>query len=119
MRPSEPEPAVDFTANGPVTAVIACDRTPYSEKPEAWNMRRAFGIATVLGLAGIFLTRTRGPFRSTRPAPILLWGAIGAKLPAPPAAVYGFFMVSITWNRLASIPRNTLGWARSILCVSQ
>jgi H+-transporting ATPase len=32
---------------------IAYDRTRYSNQPEAWNMRRVLGIATVLGVAGV------------------------------------------------------------------
>ena len=52
----------------------------------------------VAGHLTIFLTRTRGPFWSTRPAPILLWTAIGTKALATLAAVYGLFMVPITWN---------------------
>ena len=32
---------------------IAYDRVHYSDNPEAWNMRRVLGIATVLGIAGV------------------------------------------------------------------
>ena len=33
---------------------IAYDRVHYSDRPEAWNMRVALGLATVLGVAGVF-----------------------------------------------------------------
>jgi len=33
---------------------IAYDRVHYSDKPETWNMREVLGIATVLGIIGLF-----------------------------------------------------------------
>ena len=33
---------------------IAYDRVHYSDQPEAWNMRMVLGLATVLGIAGVF-----------------------------------------------------------------
>ncbi len=33
---------------------IAYDRVHYSDQPEAWNMRLVLGLATVLGIAGVF-----------------------------------------------------------------
>ena len=33
---------------------ISSDRVHYSDKPEAWNMRVVLGLATVLGVAGVF-----------------------------------------------------------------
>jgi H+-transporting ATPase len=52
----------------------------------------------VAGHLTIFVTRTRGPFWSIRPAPILLWSAVGTKVLATLAAVYGMFMVPIGWQ---------------------
>lgn len=52
----------------------------------------------VAGHLTIFITRTRGPFWSIRPAPILLWSAIGTKLLATLAAVYGFLMAPVSWQ---------------------
>ncbi len=52
----------------------------------------------VAGHLTIFLTRTRGPFWSIRPAPILLWSAVGTKLLATLAAIYGLFMTPIGWR---------------------
>jgi len=52
----------------------------------------------VAGHLTIFITRTRGPFWSTRPAPILLWSAVGTKLLATAAAAWGFLMTPIGWG---------------------
>ncbi|AFM24639.1 plasma-membrane proton-efflux P-type ATPase [Desulfomonile tiedjei DSM 6799] len=54
-----------------------------------------------LALAGhltIFVTRTRGPFWSVAPSPVLLWSAVATKLLATVAAIYGVFMVPISWK---------------------
>ncbi len=52
----------------------------------------------VAGHLTIFVTRTRGPFWSIKPSPILLWSAIATKLLATFAAVYGFLMTPIAWK---------------------
>jgi H+-transporting ATPase len=132
--------------DGPILA-IAYDRTRYSDQPEAWNMPIVLGVASVLGIMGvfasfglfylaertfhlnrdmiqtfmflklavaghltIFLTRTRGPFWSIKPAPLLLWTAVGTKLLATFAAVYGLFMVSISWKWVFLIWGYAIAW---------
>jgi H+-transporting ATPase len=52
----------------------------------------------VAGHLTIFETRTRGPFWSIRPAPILFWSAVGTKVLATLAAVYGLLMTPIGWH---------------------
>jgi H+-transporting ATPase len=52
----------------------------------------------VAGHLTIFVTRTRGPFWSVRPAPLLVWTAVGTKILATLAAVYGIFMTPIGWG---------------------
>jgi len=53
---------------------------------------------SVAGHLTIFLTRTRGPFWSIRPARIL-WGAVlGTQLLATLIAVYGVFMTPLGWS---------------------
>jgi H+-transporting ATPase len=64
----------------------------------------------VAGHLTIFLTRTRGPFWSSRPAPILLWTAVGTKLLATLAAVYGFLMAPIGWEWVLLIWVYALAW---------
>jgi len=132
--------------DGPILT-IAYDRVHYSEQPEKWNMPVVLGVATVLGIAGvfasfglfylgeqtfhlvrsviqtfmflklavaghltIFVTRTRGPFWSIRPAPILLWSAVATKLLATVVAVYGIFMPAIGWGWALLIWGYALAW---------
>jgi H+-transporting ATPase len=53
---------------------------------------------SVAGHLTIFLTRTRGPFWSIRPARIL-WGAVlGTQIIATLIAVYGLFMTPLGWD---------------------
>ncbi len=53
---------------------------------------------SVAGHLTIFLTRTRRPFWSFRPAPILIAAVIGTQLIATFIAVYGVFMAPIGWS---------------------
>jgi H+-transporting ATPase len=57
----------------------------------------------VAGHLTIFVTRTRGPFWSVTPAPLLLWTSVVTKVFATLAAVYGAFMVPIGWKWAALI----------------
>jgi len=53
---------------------------------------------SVAGHLTIFLTRTRGPFWSIRPAKILLMAVVGTQIVATLIAVYGVFMTPIGWG---------------------
>jgi H+-transporting ATPase len=53
---------------------------------------------SVAGHLTIFVTRTRGPFWSMRPARILLIAVLGTQLIATLIAVYGVFMAPIGWG---------------------
>jgi H+-transporting ATPase len=53
---------------------------------------------SVAGHLTIFLTRTRGPFWSIRPAPILWLAVLGTQIAATLIAVYGLFMTPIGWG---------------------
>jgi H+-transporting ATPase len=53
---------------------------------------------SVAGHLTIFLTRTRGPFWSQRPATILLAAVLGTQAAATLIAVYGVFMTPIGWT---------------------
>ena len=57
---------------------------------------------SVAGHLTIFLTRTRGPFWSIRPARVLWIAVLGTQAVATLIAVYGLFMTPLGW-----------GWARS------
>jgi H+-transporting ATPase len=53
---------------------------------------------SVAGHLTIFLTRTRGPFWSIRPAKILLIAVFGTQAIATFMAVYGIFMTPLGWG---------------------
>ena len=55
-------------------------------------------LLSVAGHLTIFLTRTRGPFWSIRPAKILLLAVIGTQTLATLIAVYGVFMTPLGWG---------------------
>ena len=53
---------------------------------------------SVAGHLTIFLTRTRGPFWSIRPARILWLAVVGTQIIATLIAVYGLFMTPLGWG---------------------
>ena len=53
---------------------------------------------SVAGHLTIFLTRTRGPFWSHRPARILWVAVLGTQIMATLIAVYGLFMTPLGWG---------------------
>jgi H+-transporting ATPase len=53
---------------------------------------------SVAGHLTIFLTRTRGPFWSIRPARILWMAVVGTQIVATLIAVYGLFMTPLGWS---------------------
>jgi H+-transporting ATPase len=127
---------------------IAYDNVRYSNKPEAWNMRRVLGVSTVLGVNGviaafllfwlgervfhldrahvqtlmylklsvaghltIFLTRTRGPFWTIKPAKILWIAVLGTQIVATLIAVYGLFMTPLGWEFAGLVWGYAILWA--------
>jgi H+-transporting ATPase len=65
---------------------------------------------SVAGHLTIFLTRTRGPFWSIRPARIL-WGAVlGTQIVATLIAVYGLLMTPIGWGWALFVWGYALAW---------
>jgi len=55
-------------------------------------------MLSVAGHLTIFLARTRGPFWSFRPAPVLLIAVFGTQTVATLIAVYGLFMTPLGWK---------------------
>ena len=55
-------------------------------------------LLSVAGHLTIFLTRTRGPFWSIRPANLLLTAVVGTQIIATLIAVYGLFMTPLGWG---------------------
>ncbi|WP_374089207.1 plasma-membrane proton-efflux P-type ATPase [Methylomicrobium lacus] len=65
---------------------------------------------SVAGHLTIFLTRTRGPFWSIRPAPILWIAVLGTQIVATLIAVYGLFMTPLGWGWVAFVWGYALVW---------
>src|SRR6202167_4618239 len=66
---------------------------------------------SVAGHLTIFLTRTRGPFWSIRPAKILWMAVLGTQTVATLIAVYGLFMTPLGWGWAAFVWGYALVWA--------
>jgi H+-transporting ATPase len=65
---------------------------------------------SVAGHLTIFVTRTRGPFWSTRPAPVLLGAVIGTQLIATCFAIFGWLMPPIGWGWALAVWGYALAW---------
>jgi H+-transporting ATPase len=65
---------------------------------------------SVAGHLTVFVTRTRGPFWSIRPAPVLLAAVIGTQLIATVLAVYGILMTPIGWGWGLAVWGYALAW---------
>ncbi|MEZ6062126.1 MAG: plasma-membrane proton-efflux P-type ATPase [Planctomycetaceae bacterium] len=65
---------------------------------------------SVAGHLTVFVTRTRGPFWSIRPAKILLAAVIGTQIIATLIAVYGVFMAPIGWELAAMVWVYAFAW---------
>ena len=65
---------------------------------------------SVAGHLTIFLTRTRGPFWSIRPARILWMAVLGTQTVATLIAVYGLFMTPLGWGWALFVWGYALAW---------
>ncbi len=68
-------------------------------------------MLSVAGHLTIFLTRTRGPFWSIRPARILWMAVLGTQAIATLIAVYGLFMAPLGWKWAAFVWGYAIIWA--------
>src|SRR5271166_6166427 len=66
---------------------------------------------SVAGHLTIFLTRTRGPFWSIRPAKILWMAVLGTQMIATLIAVYGLFMTPLGWKWAGFVWGYAIAWA--------
>jgi len=66
---------------------------------------------SVAGHLTIFLTRTRGPFWSIRPAKTLLLAVVGTQAIATLIAVYGVFMAPLGWKWAGLVWAYAIAWA--------
>jgi H+-transporting ATPase len=65
---------------------------------------------SVAGHLTIFVTRTRKPFWSIRPAAVLFWAVAGTQAAATLIAVYGIFMTPIGWRWAILVWGYALAW---------
>jgi H+-transporting ATPase len=72
------------------------DRVYHLDHPHLQTLM--YLMLSVAGHMTIFLTRTRGPFWSIRPARILWIAVLGTQLVATLIAVYGVFMTPLGWG---------------------
>ncbi len=68
-------------------------------------------MLSVAGHLTIFLTRTRGPFWSIRPARALWAAVLGTQIVATLIAVYGLFMTPLGWGWALFVWGYALAWA--------
>ena len=68
-------------------------------------------MLSVAGHLTIFLTRTRGPFWSIRPARILWIAVLGTQMLATLIAVYGVFMTPLGWRLAGLVWGYAIVWA--------
>jgi H+-transporting ATPase len=84
------------------------DRAFHLDGPHRQTL--AYLMLSVAGHLTIFQTRTRGPFWSIRPAPVLWVAVLGTQLIATLIAVYGFLMTPIGWGWAAFVWGYALVW---------
>ncbi len=65
---------------------------------------------SVAGHLTVFVARTRGPFWSVKPAPILFWAVVVTQLVATLISVYGIFMPPIGWKWAGLVWSYALAW---------
>jgi H+-transporting ATPase len=96
---------------GPVAAFglfYLGDRVYQLDRPHIQTLM--YLMLSVAGHLTIFLTRTRGPFWSTRPANILMLAVLGTQIIATLIAVYGVFMTPLGWGWAAFVWGYALLW---------
>ena len=85
------------------------DRVFHLGHPELQTLM--YLLLSVAGHLTIFLTRTRGPFWSIRPARILWIAVLGTQTIATLIAVYGLFMTPIGWKLAGLVWGYAIVWA--------
>ena len=96
---------------GPVAAFglfYLGDRVFHLDRPHLQTLM--YLLLSVAGHLTIFLTRTRGPFWSIRPALILWIAVLGTQILATLIAVYGLFMTPLGWGWAGFVWGYALVW---------
>jgi H+-transporting ATPase len=97
---------------GPVAAFglfYLGERVYHLDRPHIQTLM--YLMLSVAGHMTIFLTRTRGPFWSIRPARILWVAVLGTQAMATLISVYGLFMTPIGWGWALFVWGYALIWA--------
>jgi H+-transporting ATPase len=84
------------------------DRVFHLDRPHVQTLM--YLMLSVAGHLTIFLSRTRGPFWSIRPAKILLVAVFGTQALATLIAVYGLFMTPLGWKWAGFVWAYALVW---------
>ncbi len=85
------------------------DRVFHLDRPHLQPMM--YLMLSVAGHLTIFLTRTRGPFWSIRPAKILWMAVLGTQILATFITVYGFLMPPLGWGWAGFVWGYAIVWA--------
>jgi H+-transporting ATPase len=91
------------------------DRIFHLDRPHLQTLM--YLMLSVAGHLTIFLSRTRGPFWSIRPARILLMAVCGTQTVATLIAVYGLFMTPLGWGYALFVWGYALVWFFLTDCV--
>jgi H+-transporting ATPase len=97
---------------GPVAAFglfFFADRVLHLGRPEIQTMM--YLMLSVAGHFTIFLTRTRGPLWSVRPARILWTAVLGTQVLATCIALFGLFMARLDWRWVLLVWGYAAVWA--------
>jgi H+-transporting ATPase len=84
------------------------DRVLHIDRPQIQTMM--YLLLSVAGHLTIFQTRTRGPWWSTRPAPILLMAVIGTQVVATMICLFGFLVTPLWWGWAVMVWAYALAW---------
>jgi H+-transporting ATPase len=84
------------------------DRVLHIDRPQIQTMM--YLLLSVAGHLTIFQTRTRGPWWSTRPAPILLIAVVGTQVLATAICLFGFLVTPLWWGWAAMVWAYALTW---------
>ena len=84
------------------------DRVLHIDRPQIQTMM--YLMLSVAGHLTIFQTRTRGPWWSIRPAPILLAAIVGTQVLATAICVFGFLVTPLWWGWAAMVWGYALAW---------
>jgi H+-transporting ATPase len=78
------------------------------DRPQLQTMM--YLLLSVAGHLTIFQTRTRGPWWSIRPAPILLGAVVGTQVLATAICLLGFLVTPLAWGWVALVWGYALAW---------